>query len=59
LVFVEVSRKTQAPLVPFVLDGFAEKRDYFQADGIHPTAAAQPLMLDTIWPELRNVLKAR
>lgn len=57
LVFVEAARNTKTPLVPFILEPFAEKRDFFQADGIHPTVAAQPLMLDTLWPEIRNVLK--
>lgn len=57
LLFVEVARKTKTPLVPFILEPFAEKRDFFQADGIHPTVAAQLLMLDTVWPEMRNVLK--
>jgi acyl-CoA thioesterase-1 len=59
LVFVEAARNTKTPLVPFILEPFAEKRDFFQADGIHPTVAAQPLMLDTLWPEIRNVLKTR
>jgi acyl-CoA thioesterase-1 len=59
LVFVEAARNTKSPLVPFILEPFADKRDFFQPDGIHPTVAAQPLMLDTLWPEIRNVLKAR
>ena len=29
----------------------------FQADRIHPTEAAQPLMLDNVWPELKKLLK--
>ena len=58
-VFVEAARNTKTPLVPFILEPFAEKRDFFQPDGIHPTVAAQPLMLDTLWPDIRNVLKAR
>jgi acyl-CoA thioesterase-1 len=28
-----------------------------QADGIHPTARAQPVMLDTVWPILAPMLK--
>jgi acyl-CoA thioesterase I len=59
LVFVEVAKTARAPLVPFILEPFAEKRDFFQSDGIHPTVAAQPLILDTVWPQLRTVLKAR
>ena len=30
----------------------------FQADRIHPTEAAQPLILDNIWPELKKLLPA-
>jgi len=43
--------------VPFLLEGFGEKREYFLADGFHPSAEAQPLMLDTIWKGLRPFLK--
>ena len=58
-VFSEVSRSRKLPLVPFLLDGFSDNRDLFQADGIHPSAAAQPLMLDTVWRELRPLLRRR
>ena len=27
-----------------------------QADGLHPTAKAQPMMLDTMWPALKPLL---
>jgi len=56
-VFREVSRSRKLSLVPFILDGFSDNRDLFQADGIHPSAAAQPLMLDTVWKELRPLLR--
>jgi acyl-CoA thioesterase-1 len=44
-------------LVPSLLDGFSTNRELFQADGIHPAAAAQPVMLDTIWKALRPLLE--
>lgn len=56
-VFADVARAKGVPLVPFLLDGFAERREYFQPDGIHPTAAAQPLMLETVWKVLGPVLE--
>jgi len=56
-VFSDVARRKKLPLVPFLLDGFVDNRELFQADGIHPTAAAQPLMLDAVWKELRLLLK--
>ena len=56
-IFSEVARSRKLPLVPFLLEGFADQPGLFQADGIHPTAAAQPVMLDTIWNGLRPLLK--
>jgi acyl-CoA thioesterase-1 len=54
--FAEVARRHKAPLVPFFLDGFAEDPALFQADRIHPTEAAQPLMLERVWKELQRML---
>lgn len=56
-VYGELARDTKVALVPFLLDGFAEKRDLFQADGIHPTAAAQPIIVENVWPALKPLLK--
>jgi len=30
--------------------------DSWKEDGIHPTAEAQPLLLETVWPELEPLL---
>jgi acyl-CoA thioesterase I len=54
--FNDVARARKAALVPFMLQGFGDKPELFQADRIHPTAQAQPLMLDAVWPELRKLL---
>lgn len=56
-VFDDLAQTRQIPLVPFLLDGFADKPTYFQADGLHPTAAAQPLILDTVMPAVRSILQ--
>jgi acyl-CoA thioesterase-1 len=40
-----------------MMEGFADQPGYFQADGLHPVAAAQPLILDTIWRELKPLLR--
>ena len=60
--FVQVARQHQSAVVPFFLQGFANQPDaarYFQPDRIHPTEEAQPLMLATVWPEIRKLLAAR
>ncbi len=56
--FVEVAKADRIPLVPFLLDRVAGNPDYFQADNLHPTAAAQPIILDTVWKGLAPMLDA-
>ena len=56
-VYAAVARSHRVPLVPFLFEGFATDRGKFQPDGIHPTAAAQAQMLDTVWQQLRPMLK--
>jgi acyl-CoA thioesterase-1 len=55
-VFGEVAARLKVPLVPFFLDGIALDDDLMQEDGLHPTAAAQPRMLDQVWPVLTPLL---
>lgn len=56
--FGEVATRHKAALVPFFLEGVGDRRDLFQADGIHPTAAAQPRLLENVWPVLEPLLKS-
>lgn len=55
-VFADVAAAKQVPLEPFLMDGFADQPELFLPDGIHPTAQAQPLILDTVWAKLRPML---
>lgn len=54
--FVDVAQETRSALVPFMLEAFAERRELFQEDGLHPVAGAQPLILDAIFPKLKPLL---
>ncbi|MBL0946019.1 MAG: arylesterase [Hydrogenophaga sp.] len=59
--FVSVAREEKAALVPFFLKGVADLADplaLFQSDRIHPNEKAQPIMRDTVWPELRKLVAA-
>lgn len=56
-VYRQVSEQRQVRLMPLFLAPLAGKREAFQADGIHPVAAAQPLLLEAIWPYLKPLLK--
>ena len=44
--------------VDFLLERVALEDRYFQADRLHPTASAQPLLLETVWPGLEPLLRA-
>lgn len=57
--FADVARATQSAYVPFLLEGVAERREMFQPDGLHPVAAAQPRILDNVWPALRPLLASK
>lgn len=58
-IYEELAAQYRAPLVPFLLEGVYEQDGLMQPDGIHPTAAAQPRMLENVWPKLEPVLRAR
>jgi acyl-CoA thioesterase I len=53
----DVAERTDSVLLPFLLDGFGDRPELFLADGIHPTAEAQHLILDTVWARLEPMLK--
>ena len=53
--YADLAKSHDAVLVPFLMDGFAEDLDKFQADRIHPNESAQPLMLANVWPALQAI----
>ena len=55
-VYTEVADAFDAPLMPFFLEGIALTPGMMQPDGIHPTRAAQPLLLDNAWSVLLLVI---
>ena len=52
----ELAARYELPLVPFFLDGIALDGSLMQEDGLHPNAAAQPKLLDQVWPKLTPLL---
>ncbi|MFI4981837.1 MAG: GDSL-type esterase/lipase family protein, partial [Nevskiales bacterium] len=57
-VFGEVAQQRKVPLVPFLMAGLVAEHDrWFQDDGIHPNASAQPQLLDAVWPTLAPLLQ--
>jgi acyl-CoA thioesterase I len=55
--FSTVAKNEGAALVPFLFEGLALSPELFQADGLHPTAAAQARLLDNVWPAVKPLLK--
>lgn len=45
----DLASEFNVPLVPFLLEGVALDPALMQDDGLHPTAPAQPRLLDTVW----------
>jgi len=58
-IFREVASARGCALLPFLLEGIAERLDLFQPDRIHPAEAAQPLILANVWPALAPLLARR
>ncbi|HJX57326.1 MAG TPA: arylesterase [Thiobacillus sp.] len=56
-IYSELARAHDTALVPFLLEGVALAPGLMQPDGIHPRAAAQPRLLDNVWPHLEPLLK--
>lgn len=54
--YSELAERYEVVLLPFVLQEIALEPGMMQADGIHPTAAAQPIILDQVWSALEPLL---
>lgn len=55
--YAELATQYDTLLVPFFMDGVALVDGMMQADGIHPSEAAQPVLLDNVWQVLGPALK--
>jgi acyl-CoA thioesterase-1 len=57
--YKSLSVQYKSPLVPFMLEGVADKPTLFQSDRLHPNANAHPIILATIWAQFAPLVKAR
>ncbi|OLU29033.1 arylesterase [Pseudomonas sp. PA15(2017)] len=55
-VFDDVAAEKNVPLVPFLLEGVGGVTNLMQDDGVHPAVAAQPMLLENVWPTLKPLL---
>ena len=56
-VYPALAAKYKVAFVPFLLQGVAERRELFQPDQLHPTAEAQPLICENVWPSVEALVK--
>jgi acyl-CoA thioesterase I len=55
-VFRQLANELEVPWIEFFMEGIALNEELMQDDGIHPNAAAQPLLLDNAWPIIQQAL---
>ena len=58
-VYRELADEHEVPWIEFFMDGVALNEALMQDDGIHPTAEAQPVLLDNAWPIISAALAGR
>ena len=56
-VFPELAKQYHLALVPFLLQDVALNPARMQEDGMHPNAAGEAPIVDTVWPYLKPLLK--
>jgi len=57
--FADVAKAHRVPVVAYLFAGFGDDLTQFQEDRIHPKAAAEPRILDNVWPALAPLLSRR
>jgi acyl-CoA thioesterase I len=55
-VYADLARDKHTALVPFLLDGVALNPALMQEDGLHPVAAGEPIVLNTVWNQFKLLL---
>jgi acyl-CoA thioesterase-1 len=55
--YQRLAKSNQLVFIPFLLEKFALKREFFQDDGIHPTTSAQPMIAKTVTDKLLPMLR--
>ena len=51
-VYLDLADNYAISIVPFLLEGVGGNASLMQSDGIHPSAQAQPLILEVAWKQL-------
>ena len=55
--YEHLAKKESLTFIPFFLSSIVADRSLIQQDGMHPTADAQPKLLEAVWPTLKPLLR--
>ncbi len=58
-IFIDLAKQYDLALIPFLLEGIGTDKALMQADGLHPTANAQPLIAKTVWDKLVPIINKK
>ena len=58
-VYRDLAEQLRIPWIEFFMAGIALDEELMQADGIHPNAKAQSILLDNAWPVVSRALSDR
>jgi acyl-CoA thioesterase-1 len=56
-IYSDLAKRYRIGVAAFVNDDIALNLAYFQPDGIHPNARAQPILLNNVWGQLAPLLR--
>jgi acyl-CoA thioesterase-1 len=56
-IYADLAKSRHVALVPFLLEGVALDPSVMQDDGLHPLAAGEPKVLETVWRSLQPLLR--
>jgi acyl-CoA thioesterase-1 len=57
-IYPQIAKRHELKLVPFLLEGFGDKFEYFQADRMHPNKNAQGKILKNVWEVLHKMIRS-
>jgi len=55
-IYIDIAKKNNMTLIPFLLEGVGGEDKLNQRDGIHPTEEGHKIVAENVWIELKNIL---
>lgn len=55
-IYRDMEKQFSLQLIPFLLDNIGDNGTLMQSDGLHPTKNAQPVIMQTVWLKLKDML---